>query len=151
MKLNAYSATVILLVAFGVLTGISAIAKTVDISTIPVEMQGVWQGIIYIFTTSSVAPLFVFIRNIYGFYVNKYQLSPLQRESLEYEANRLAATWLIYEGYIKAFTILVTAFTQGTPLEPYAVYIAGTASFIVDLIRKSLFDIAKTVPVTPSS
>ena len=150
MKINAYTAAVILLVVFGVLTGISVAIKTVDVSTLPVEMQGVWQGIVYVFTTSSVAPLFVFIRNIYGFYVNKYQLKPEQRTSLEYEANRLAATWIVYEGYIKALAVMFMAFTQGTPLEPYAVYIAGSSAFIVDLIRKSLFDIAKPPPVTPS-
>lgn len=151
MKINAYTAAVILLVVFGVLTGISLAIKTIDVSTLPVEFQGVWQGIVYVFTTSSVAPLFVFLRNVYGFYVNKYQLKPEQRTNLEYEANRLAATWLVYEGYIKAFAVMVLAFTQGTPLEPYAIYIAGSAAFIVDLIRKSLFDIAKTVPVTMPS
>jgi len=137
-------AAVVLLVVFGALSGISVAIKTVDISTIPVEWQGVWQGIVYIFTTSAAAPLFTFIRNVYGFYVNKYQLKPEQRSSLQYEANRLASTWLTYEGYIKAFTILVIAFTQGTPLEPYAVYIAGTLAFVTDLIRKSLSDIAKS-------
>jgi len=143
LKLNAYTASVILLVVFGVLTWISLAIKTVDVTTIPVELQGVWQGIVYIFTTSAVVPLFTFIRNIYGFYVNKYQLKPNQRASLEYEAHRLTSTWLTYEGYIKAFSILVIAFTRGTPLESYAVYIAGTLAFIIDLIRKSLFDIAK--------
>jgi hypothetical protein len=150
LKINVYTASVVLLVVFGVLTGISVAIKTVDVSTLPVEIQGVWQGIVYVFSTSSVAPLFVFVRNIYGFYVNKYQLKPEQRTNLEYEANKLVATWLVYEGYIKAFTVMVMAFTQGTPLEPYAVYIAGSSAFIVDLIRKSLFDIAKT-PITTSS
>jgi hypothetical protein len=126
MKINAYTAAVILLVVFGALTGISLAIKTVDVSTIPVEMQGVWQGIVYIFTTSSVAPLFVFIRNVYGYYINKAQLKPEERNLLQYEANRLAATWLTYECYIKGIMIMVVA-----------------------LIRKSFFDIAK--PVTPST
>ena len=151
MKLNAYTAAVILLVVFGVLTGISAAIKTVDVSAIPAEFQGIWQGIVYVFSTSSVAPLFVFVRNIYGYYVNKAQLKPAQRSCLEYEGNRLVATWLTYEGYIKGFSVMALAFTQGTPLEPYAIYIAGAAAFIVDLIRKSLFDIAKGLPQTTPS
>ena len=144
MKLvNIYSATVILLVAFGVLTGIKAAVDTVDPTLLSPEVQTIWAGISYIFLTSAAAPLFTFIRNIYGFAENKLGADSETRGQINYEANQLWGTWIRYEGYIKGFAILVLAFTQGTQLEPYAVYIAGTLALVIDLIRKSLSDIAK--------
>jgi len=132
---------VILLVAFAVLSGISAAIRAVDITQIPETLQPVWHGIRYIFLTSAAAPLFVFIRNVYGHLENKYGTDPEKRSQIEYEASQLWETWLKYEGYMKAISIFIIAFTQGTELAPYAVYIAGSISFIVDLIRKSISDL----------
>jgi hypothetical protein len=138
-----YSATVILLVAFAVLTWIKAAVETVDPTLLAPEVQLIWAGISYIFLTSSVAPLFTFIRNIYGFAENKLGANEETRGQINYEANQLWGTWIKYEGYIKGIGILVLAFTQGTQLEPYAIYIAGTLTLVIDLIRKSLSDIAE--------
>lgn len=142
MKINAAMATVILLVSFAVLMGVHTVVSTVDATTIAPEWQGVWAGLSYIFLTSAAAPLFAFIRNFYGYAENYLGAEPEKRASIKYEANKLWGTWLKYEGYIKAFAILIIALTKDTPLAPYAAYIAGSLAFIVDLIRKSLSDIA---------
>jgi len=141
VNINTPKATVILLVAFAVLSGISEAIRLVDIAQIPVELQPVWRGLSYIFLTSAVAPLFVFIRNIYGYLENKYSTEPEKRSEIEYEASQLWGTWLKYEGYMKAISIFIIAATQGTELAPYAIYITGSITFIVDLIRKSLSDL----------
>jgi len=133
---------VLLLVAFAVLTGIKFAVDTVDPSTIPSELRPIWDGVSYIFLTSAATPLFTFVRNIYGYAENYLGAKPEDRALIQYEANLLWQTWLKYEQYIKGFTILTILLTRGTPLEPYAVYIAGSISFAVDLIRKSLADLA---------
>lgn len=136
--MRAYQAAVILLVAFAILTGIQTAVKTVDVSGMPDELQLVWDGVLYIFATSALTPLWVFIRNIYGYYENWAN----QKGEIEYEAKQFWATWLKYEEYVKALAALVIGLTMGTPLQPYAVYIAGGLAFLVDVIRKSLSDIA---------
>jgi len=141
MEINTPKATAILLIVCAVLTGISAAIRTVDVTQIPAELQPIWLLIVYIFTTSAAAPLFTFLRNFYGYMENKYETKPEERSTIHYEASQLWGTWLKYEGYIKAFNIFIVAFTQGTPIEPYAVYIAGTLAFVVDLIRKSISDL----------
>lgn len=143
MKLNLASAIVILLVAFAVLSGIQAAVQTVDPATLPKEWQPIWQGVIYVFTTSAASILFTFIRNILGYAENWFETSPENRSQIQYEAGKLAATWARYEVYIKGFTAAIQAYTAGTPLSQHAVYIAGAIGLIVDLIRKALKDIAK--------
>jgi hypothetical protein len=140
MKINGYTAVAILLAAFAVLTGIKVAIGTVDATSLPPELKMIYDGINYICLTSAAAPLFVFIRNIYGFIEN--YLGSEQRSEVQYEARLLGETWIKYEEYIKAFTIMIIAVTEGTSLAPYAVYIAGSLAFMVDLIRKSLKDIA---------
>jgi len=141
VNINSPRATVILLVAFAVLSGISAAIRMVDVAQLPQELQTVWQGLSYVFLTSAAAPLFVFIRNIYGYWENKVGTDPEKRAQVKYEASQLWSTWLKYEGYMKAISVFIIAFTDGTKLAPYAVYIAGAITFIVDLIRKSLSDL----------
>jgi len=141
MKINTTTAIVILLVAFAVLTGIKATVDKVDATQIPQELQIVWRGIVYVFTTSAIAPLFAFVRNIYGYLENKYETDPAKRSQMNYEASQLWGTWLRYEGYIKAISIAAIALTEGTQLAPYAVYLAGALAFVVDLIRKSISDL----------
>jgi hypothetical protein len=147
MKLNAASATVLLLVAFAVLTTVSTYVQSVDPATIPSELTLVWQGLTYIFLTSSAAPLWVFVRNIYGYLGNKYGATSTERANISYEANQFYGSWLKYEGYIKALAIMILAFAQGTPLEVYAVHIAGSIAFLVDVIGKKISDL-KTAPTS---
>jgi len=144
MKLTLTTAIVILLVAFAVLTGVQVAVQSVDVESIPAEYKQVWLGVIYIFSTSAVTPLWVFVRNIYGYLTNYYGAKPSERANIQYEANQLSATWLQYEGYIKGLTILMIALFTGTQLAPYAVYIAGASAFVLDLIRKSLADIGQS-------
>lgn len=139
-KQNVVTAFIILLVVFGVLGGVAVAIQQVKLAPdAPDYIVFLYNGLIYIFATSSVAPLFVMVRNIYGYLINKFKPDS---EPIEYEGKRLLQTWLTYEEYIKGTSIFVLAFTQGTPYAPYAYYISGSLSFIIDLVRKTLSDIA---------
>lgn len=138
MKINVYLAMAILLVVFGILTGVATAIKSVDTTGMPDYLLFIYNGAVYIILTSAAAPLFVFIRNIYGFLTNKYGEDP----ALQYEGKKLLETWLTYEAYIKGVSIMVLAFCVGTPVEPYAYYIGGAVAFIIDLGRKSISSIA---------
>jgi len=140
--LRYYQAAVILLVVFAVLSAVQAAVALVDIATIPEDLQIVWRGIQYVFLTSWIAPLFVFIRNIYGYAEN--WLGAEDRTRFKYEANQLLGTWAKYEQYIKMLTVLIIALTIDTPVQPYAPYVAGGLAFLVDIVRKSLTDIAES-------
>jgi len=143
-NLRYYQAAAILLIVFAVLTAIQTAIASVDTTDLPSEFQTIWSGIVYVFTTSAATPLWVFIRNVYGYAENYLGTDPLKREKLRYESSQLMATWMKYEAYIKAFTAMMLGLTVGTPLQPYAVYIAGGLAFLVDVIRKSLADIAES-------
>lgn len=137
MKLNSATAAVILLVAAACLTAVSMIVNTIDASTFPVGLNEAVQIVQYIFASSAIAPLWVFIRNAYGYW------SKLPgNENIQYEAKQLWQTWLRYEEYIKGIGVLIVVLTKGTTLEPYAILIAGSAAFIADLILDALSDIA---------
>jgi len=140
--LKYYQAAVVLLVAFAVLSGVQAAIATVDITTLPEDLQVIWRGVQYVFVTSWIAPLFVFIRNLYGYAEN--WLGADDRKEFKFKANQLLANWAKYEQYIKGLTILVIALTIDTPVQPYAPYVAGGLAFLLDVIRKSLSDIAGT-------
>jgi hypothetical protein len=131
-------AVVILLVAFAVLSGIQAYVQSVDITSIPQEWQPLWQGISYVFTTSAATILFTFIRNILGYAENWFEANPAQRSQIKYEAGKLAATWAKYELYLKGYTAAILALTADTPYNQYAVYIAGAAGLLTDLITKAI-------------
>jgi len=133
---------IVLLVVFAVLSGIQAAVQSVDPETVLPEWQPLWRGIVYFFATSAATPLFTFIRNIYGYLENWFETDPEKRHQLHYEAGKLAATWAQYEALIKGYSIAIIAFTIGTPMEPYAVYIAGAAALVTDLITKAITDLA---------
>lgn len=137
-----YQAIVLLIVTLGVLSGVSLAVSSVDVETISPEMRPVWEGIVYIFTTSAATPAWVFIRNVYGYAKTKWGSKPEDRIQIEYEAHQFTKTYLEYEGYIKGYMVLAKVFTLGTPLEGYAVMLAGAFSFITDLIRDSLADLS---------
>jgi len=143
VKVDYKLAVVILLVAFAVLSGIQAAVQSVDPGTIPQEWQTLWQGIVYIFTTSRATILFIFIRNILGYAENWFDARPEERGQLKYEARKLGATWAKYEVYLKGYTAAILALTAGTPYNQYAVYIAGAAGLITDLITKAIKDIVQ--------
>jgi len=147
MKLNYYTAIVILLVVGAAISSVTLAVKTVNVSDLPPELQYIWQGLIYVLQTSAIAPLFTIIRNIYGYFINKYQGKP--NTNIEYDANMMLSTWLTYEEYIKGAGVFSVIALQNTPWSQYAVYIAGAAAFIIDLVRKSLYDIAHPTTPTP--
>jgi len=134
--LRFYQAIIILFVALAVLTGIQTAVSTVDIATLPTEIQPLWQGIVYVFTTSKAVALFTILRNLLG-YAYTY-LETKDKSEISYEAEKLCATWLRFEVYIKGFTTGITALTVGTPYEQYAIYIASSFALLVDIIRSTL-------------
>lgn len=151
-----YQAAAILLVVFAVISGVTQfILKPLDVSGAPQEIQYIYLGLVYIFSASSVAPLFTMIRNLLGYLENYFEADPKARSSMQFERAQLAATWIKYEAYINGAAIFIVAFTQGTALAPYAYYMAGTAAFIIDLVRKSIKDskatnTAAASPATPA-
>jgi len=144
-----YQAIVLLLVACAVLSAIQLAVQSYA-STVPEEFQGLWAGILYVFTTSAAAPLFTFIRNILGYAENWFEARPEERRQLSYEAGKLAATWTKYETLIKGYTAAALVLTTGTPIAPYAVYVAGAAALATDLVTKAIKDLAKASTVATS-
>jgi hypothetical protein len=139
VKINVYLAVVLLLVLAGVFGGISLIVGTINTDGMPDFIVVFVNGLKYVFLTSAVAPFFVMIRNVYGYFTNK---AANPNSEMQYEGAKLLKTWLIYEGYIKGIGILVVTFAAGTKYAPYSYMISGSLAFIVDLVRKSLSDIA---------
>jgi hypothetical protein len=136
-----YQAAAILLVVFAVISGITQfVLKPLDVSGAPSEFQYVYFGLVYIFSASSVAPLFTMIRNLLGYLENYFEADPEKRSTMKFERAQLAATWVKYEAYINGAAIFIVAFTAGTALAPYAYYMAGTVAFVIDLVRKAFKD-----------
>jgi len=149
--MRLYQAAVILLVVFGVISGIQAfVLKPIDVSGAPPEIQYIYLGLVYVFSTSAIAPLFVAIRNLLGYLENYFETDPTKRSSIQFEKAQLAATWVKYEAYMNMAAIAIVALTTGTPLAPYAYYMAGTAAFIIDLVRKSIKDSKAAPAATPA-
>jgi len=138
MRVNYPLAVVLLLVAFAVLSAIAMAVKTVDVATIQAEFQGIWAGIAYIFNTSSVTVLFVFIRNLLGYAENWLEAKPEERAKIQYEARLLGATWAKYEVYVKGFTAAIMALSTGTPYYEHATVIAGALGLLVDYITRAI-------------
>jgi len=147
--MRLYQAIVIVLAAFAVLTAIQSLVTTVDISTIPVEYQGLWQGLVYIFTAGAATQVFTFLRNILGYAENWFETKPEKRAQLSYEANMLGATMVKFALYIYSFTAMIQALTAGTPYEQYAASIAGAIGIILDLIIKAVNDLGKPTTTSP--
>jgi len=141
MNLNVKQAMAVLLVAFAALGSVGTLLSTIDTSSMPWELANIVKILQYVFLTSSVAPVFTFFRNFYGYFNNKVKAAA-DGNTVNYEASKLLQTWLTMEGYTKAFSIAIVALTLNTPVGPYAYWIAGALAFMVDLIRKSLAEIA---------
>lgn len=133
----------ILLIAAGVLGSVSIAVNTIDTTGMPDYAIYIIQGLKYIFVTSAVAPLFTIVRNLYGYYYNKYNTPAGERNNITYEASQMLATWLQYEEMIKGFGIFFVIIFTGTQWSQYAIYAAGAFSFFIDLIRSSLAKIAQ--------
>jgi len=145
MKLRLYQAIIVLLVALAVLAGIQVAVQSVDVATLPPEWQGLWAGIVFIFTTSAAAPMFTFLRNVLGYAENWFEANPEARKEMHYEAGKLGATWAKYELLIKTYTGALTYLLSGTPYSQYAVYISGAASVLTDLVLKAINDLTDTL------
>lgn len=149
MKINPYTVTVILIAVAAILTAVTAAVRTVDVNTLPPEIQPVWQVIVYIFATSAATPLFTFIANIYGYVTNKLEAPSSTRDSIQYQANLVLATYVKLDGYIKGISLFALSAFQGTPYANYAVYIAGAAAFVLDIGVRTIKKLAS--PATASA
>lgn len=141
-RVKYYQAIVVLFVALAVLSGIQALIATVDPATIDPELQPLWTGIAYVFTTSGATVLFTILRNVLGYGYTWFEADPNRRSQITYEVGQLAATWLRFELYLKGFTAAVMAFSAGTPYEQYAVYIAGAIGLLIDIVRSTFAKLA---------
>jgi hypothetical protein len=145
-----YQAAALLLVVFAVISGITQfVLKPIDVSGAPPEFQYIYLGLVYVFSASSVAPLFTMIRNLLGYLENYFEADPERRSCMQFEKAQLAATWVKYEAYINGVAIFIVAITTGTQLAPFAYYMAGTAVFIIDLVRKAFKDVGAARNTSP--
>ena len=150
MKFNVYTAIMVVLVLGAVLGAISIAIQTIDPTMIPSELQPAWTVIVFVFTTSAATPLFTGIRNVYGYWNNKYGVPKNARDSVQYEASQFVATYVRFEGYIKGINLFLVALTQNTPLAIYTAYISGSAAFILDVIIRTAQGLAKPTNGTPA-
>ena len=138
MQLNLSKAILLLLIVLAVLTGASYAIQQINPAELPQDplTQNLYQGLVYVFVTSASTPLWVFLRNVYGYLGHKYGDDP----GVNYEAKQFTQTYIIYEGYIKGYTVLAMTLFQGTPVQPYVAMVAGGFAFVTDLIRSSIKD-----------
>jgi len=148
-KVNPYSVIIVLIVLAAVLAAISTAVKSIDVNTLDPAIQPYWQVIVYVFTTSAVTPLFTLVANIYGYVTNKLEEPSATRDSIEYQANLVLATYLKLDGYIKGISLLAITAFQGTPYANYAVYVAGAAAFILDIAVRTVKNLAQPAASAP--
>ena len=134
VDLNYKKVIILLLFIAGVLSGISATVQTVDVSTIPQEWQVAWGLIVYIFATGAGGTAFTFLRNILGYAYTYFE----QNGKIQYDKNKLYATWARFEFYMLTISQFIQVATAGTKYAPYAITIAGTISVLIDLGLRSL-------------
>lgn len=137
MKINVYQAIAILLLVAGVLGGVTIAVN--ELLPAPAYPQYLWpfiDGLKYVFTTSAIAPFFVMIINVFGYFTNK-----VRDKQIAYEAGKLAETWLIYEGIFKGAAPFILVFLQSTSWSAYSYWIAGSIAFVLNLITKTLLDL----------
>lgn len=140
MELNLKKAVLLLAILLAALASVSYGLQQVNPAEIPQDpvTQSLFQGLLYVFTTSTTTPLWVFVRNVYGYLAHRYGGDP----DVKYEGKQLAKTYIVYEGYIKGYTALALTLAQGTSMQPYVTMLAGCFAFVTDLVRSSLADIA---------
>jgi hypothetical protein len=142
--LTLTQAVMLLIVALSVLVAFQVAAASVDINSLPVAFQPVWQAVVIFFSSGAVIVAFSFIRNILGYIENK-----LDGTAVHYEASQLGATLTRFTVYVVAAeTILRTLFIN-TPYEPYAVALAGAIGIIFDIILKAVNDLSKAKSSQP--
>ena len=139
MKINVYQAIAILLLVAGVLGGVTvAVHELLPAPAYPEYLWPFIDGLKYVFTTSAIAPFFVMVINVFGYFKNK-----VGNKQIEYEAGKLAETWLIYEGIFKGAAPFIVILLQGTPWSAYSYWIAGSIAFVLNLVTKTVLDLAK--------
>jgi len=141
VDLNYKKAIILLLFVAGVLSGISVVVQTVDVSTISPEWLPVWGCLVYIFATGAGGTAFTFLRNILGYAYTYFE----QNGKIQYDKNKLYATWARFEFYMLTISQFIQVATAGTKYAPYAITIAGAISVVLDLGLRSLNNLANAI------
>jgi len=141
MNINYKTAIIVVLFVAGVLSGISVAVQTVDISTIPPEWQTAWLGLVYFLTTGAGGTAFTFLRNILGYAYTYFE----QNGKIQYDKNKLYATWIRFEFYMLTISQFIQVATAGTKYAPYAIVISGAISTLLDLGLRSLNNLANAI------
>lgn len=140
MKLNLAQAIALLLIVVTVLVTIQVLVSTVDINTLPANLQPFWQAVVIFFSSGAVIVAFSFLRNITGFIENILQGEA--GASVQYEAKQLGATVTRFTAYVAMFETLLRVLFIGTPYGPYATLLAGGLGTIFDITVKAINDLA---------
>jgi len=141
VNINYKTAIILLLFVAGVLSGISVYVQTVDVSTIPAEWLPAWGFITYVVATGAGSTAFTFLRNILGYAYTYFE----QNGKIQYDKNKLYATWARFEFYMLTISQFIQVATAGTKYAPFAITIAGTISVVLDLGLRSLNNVANAI------
>lgn len=134
-------------VIIGVFIGVSELVTQIQVSDVPVMLQGVWEYIVTFFVLAPVITIIAFGRNIYGYLVEYFK----SEHSEEYDLNKLGETLTVYIGVITTLLASIEPIASLLPL-PYSDYVAvvmGVAAAVIvilDLVRQQ-FNILKSTNV----
>ena len=126
-------ATVIFVVAVGVVGVIDEAVKTIDATVYEDSYtQNLIVAVQYFFASTTVVTVFAFLRNVTGFGINYLKAERLG-EPVEYQLKRFGETWLKYEGVVLAFAGLGDLYYPG-----FGQLVAGAILFLVDTVISEL-------------
>ena len=122
-------ATVIFVVAVGVVGGIGEAVKTIDITVYEDPYtQNFIVVIQYFFTSTTFAIVFAFLRNLTGYGIN-YLKTQRTHDDIEYQLTRFGESWLKFEGVVLGFAGLGDLYYPG-----FGQVIAGAILFVIDVV-----------------
>jgi hypothetical protein len=122
-------ATIIFVVAVGVVGAVGEAVKTIDVTVYEDPYtQNLIVGIQYFFTSTTVVTVFAFLRNMTGFGIN-YLKTQRTHEDIEYQLTRFGESWLKFEGVVLAFAGLGDVYYPG-----FGQIIAGGILFLIDVV-----------------
>lgn len=126
-------ATVIFIVAVGVVGAIGEAVKTLDVTLYEDPYtQNLIVVIQYFFTSTTVVTVFAFLRNMTGFGIN-YLKAQRTHEEIEYQLTRFGESWLKFEGVVLAFAGFGDLYYPG-----FGQIIAGGILFLIDIVISEL-------------
>jgi hypothetical protein len=122
-------ATIIFVVAVGIVGVIGEAIKTIDVTVYEDPYtQNFIVVIQFVFTSTTFATVFAFLRNMTGYGIN-YLKTQRTHKDIEYQLTRFGESWLKFEGVVLAFAGLGDLYYPG-----FGQVIAGGILFVIDTV-----------------